>query len=76
MDSRGDTIPARYVACTWDIFDLICKTHQALQHYGINKTAERINSLYYGIVKLNVKWVVQRCAVCNQAAIQTTAEKP
>jgi hypothetical protein len=34
VDSNGDTILARYAACTWDIFDLIYKTHQALQHFG------------------------------------------
>jgi hypothetical protein len=31
---KGHRFPARYAACTWDSYDIICRIHRALKHFG------------------------------------------
>jgi hypothetical protein len=33
------------------------------------KTHDRIQDLYYGITESQVKWVIQRCSICNLQAV-------
>jgi hypothetical protein len=74
-EQRGNTmIRPRYVALNSNAFEIIQKEHRALQHYGIEKTYERISENYYGITKRNVAWVVKRCNVCSlNSAAKTKA---
>jgi hypothetical protein len=31
---KGHLFPARYAVCIWDSFDIICRMHRALKHFG------------------------------------------
>jgi hypothetical protein len=31
---KGHLFPARYAVCIWDSFDIICRMHKALKHFG------------------------------------------
>ena len=31
---KGHRFPARYAVCTWDSYDIICRIHRALKHFG------------------------------------------
>jgi hypothetical protein len=33
---KGHLFPARYAVCTWDSFDIICRMHRGLKHFGEN----------------------------------------
>ena len=59
-DSNGGvfTIPRRYVALKRNAFEFITNIHRLLQHFGIQKTYERVNKRYYGITRNDVAWVV------------------
>ena len=58
-------IPRRYVALKHNAFKFITDIHRLLQHYGIQKTYERVAERYYSITRENVAWVVNRCTICN-----------
>ena len=62
------TIPQRYVALKRNAFRFISDIHQLLQHFGIQKTFERVSKRYYGITQADVSWVVNRCTICNLKA--------
>jgi hypothetical protein len=62
------TIPRRYVAQTHNAFGFITDIHRLLQHFGIQKTYERVAERYYGITHQDVTWVVNRCLICNLKA--------
>jgi transposase InsO family protein len=70
--TTGELLPARYVATYSDVFENICNTHEALMHFAVNKTYERLNTLYFGITRADVKWVLDRCRYCN---IETTQKE-
>jgi hypothetical protein len=59
------TIPRRYVAQQHNAFRFITDIHCLLQHFGIQKTYERVMERYYGITRNDVAWVVNRCTICN-----------
>jgi hypothetical protein len=50
-DGNGSvlTIPWRYVALERNAFRFISDIHRLLQHFGIQKTFERVSERYYGI---------------------------
>jgi hypothetical protein len=31
---RGKLFPARYAVCVWDSYEIICRIHRALKHFG------------------------------------------
>ena len=31
---RGKLFPARYAVCIWDSYEIICRIHRALKHFG------------------------------------------
>jgi hypothetical protein len=31
---KGHLFPARYAVCVWDSFDIICRIHRSLKHFG------------------------------------------
>jgi hypothetical protein len=62
------TTPRRYVALYCNAFQFITDIHRLLQHFGIQKTYERVSERYYGITRENVAWVVNRCSICNLKA--------
>ena len=43
------TIPRCYVALKRNAFEFITNIHRLLQHFGIQKTYERVNERYYSI---------------------------
>ena len=48
-------LPARYAACTYDAFDIICRAHQNLHHAGkdlfINISIYTKSNIYIGYAK-------------------------
>jgi hypothetical protein len=62
------TIPRRYLALEGNTLKFITNIHRLLQHFGIQKTYERVNERCYGITRNEVTWVVNRCTICNLKA--------
>ncbi|KAI9882095.1 MAG: Rad2 nuclease, partial [Watsoniomyces obsoletus] len=56
--------PAKYVVCTYEVFERIKATHLQLEHAGITKTFQALQERYYGISKDEVTWLLQRCQNC------------
>lgn len=48
-----------------EIFDIVVREHNAIQHQGTNKTWYEVSARYHGIPKRAVDWVVQRCQLCH-----------
>jgi hypothetical protein len=59
------TISRRYVAQQHNAFRFIIDIHRLLQHFGIQKTYERVMEWYYSITRNDMAWVVNRCTICN-----------
>jgi Integrase zinc binding domain len=59
------TILQRYVVQQHNAFRFIIDIHCLLQHFGIQKTYERVIEQYYSITRNDVAWVVNRCTICN-----------
>jgi Integrase zinc binding domain len=55
---------SRYAVSTYEIFERVKNVHTQLGHTGVNKTHEICAQRYYGITKVDVAWLLTRCAVC------------
>lgn len=56
--------PAKYVACSYGVFECIKSTHINLGHAGVTKTFQSLQERYYGINKKEVMWFMKPCQIC------------
>jgi hypothetical protein len=42
---KGHRFPARYAVCIWDSYDIICRIHRALKHFGKSRENHVIHPL-------------------------------
>jgi hypothetical protein len=47
--------PTYYIATYSDVFTNIYNTHEALIYYTVNKIYNRLNTLYFGITRTDIK---------------------
>ena len=55
----------RIAACLWDASTYIVNRHRQLGHPGYKKTFESLQQDVYGIQRQEVKWLIERCLICN-----------
>ncbi|PQE07320.1 Ribonuclease H-like domain protein [Rutstroemia sp. NJR-2017a WRK4] len=69
--TTGEILLARYT----DTFENICSIYESLYHYTVNKTYEKLTTLYYRITRDDVKWVLDRYRHYNKEATQKEKAK-
>ena len=65
MRKAEKTLGERIAACTYDAHRYIMDTHRDLGHAGIGKTFESLQQRVYSIRRIDVHYLVSRCAVCQ-----------
>jgi hypothetical protein len=67
LKARGKA-PARPVVATDDIVAVVMGIHRELGHANKRSTSAAVVGSYFGILKKDVRWIIQRCPDCRDGA--------